>query len=522
MRGIQGKKIVREMLNFFMLVLALQLATALPAVFAWDAGTESRRHNEGTGGEQAITIFDTRPFWARSTGLTTSGRVADCPAGYTNTGLTCYRGPDTISNPSILANCPAGYTNMGLTCYQGPDTYSKGCTTIFKKYECNPGYTDNGCFCGKGATSLGIDSMVCPSGYTKGTAGRCYKACPSGYTNNGEFCGRGADSMGMDRMTCGPNERRIIISGTTIPRCYQKPVCPTGYEYWGLLCYVSAPYAHRTAVSTVTMDVKIGGNTHLWIVNRALELLDKSGDPAAKAWVAEMRRPEIRTAWENGLWDGDDSNHSDGVNLRSGSHFYNGAGKDWRGNNYSYTTFAILGLDANATPQGHNRNGRENAAYYLSKVSGPLDAAKAYNLGLALHFLTDATQPMHTSGFDGSAIPTNLHPHYEYYVPFIQARFPTTSMTWDKRWPHQDPDEVFRLTAVKSNGYAQRLLNALHYSGDAGIVTIQAFNGVGPYTGYNFYNDPNVDSLTGEILQDAYQSAASYLYNVYKKETNSL
>src|SRR6266705_970665 len=95
------------------ILLTVLLASAAPVALAWDAGTESRRHNEGTGGEQAITIFDTRPYWARSTGLTTSGRVADCPAGYTNTGLTCYR---------------------------GPDTYAKGCTTIFKKYECKAGY----------------------------------------------------------------------------------------------------------------------------------------------------------------------------------------------------------------------------------------------------------------------------------------------------------------------------------------------------------------------------------------------
>ena len=27
---------------------------------------------------------------------------------------------------------------------------------------------------------------------------------------------------------------------------------------------------------------------------------------------------------------------------------------------------------------------------------------------------------------------------------------------------------------------------ALHLMGDAGIVTIQALNGIGPYTGYNF------------------------------------
>jgi len=495
---MKGKIAIVNLLDIFrsaisIFVLMTMILVAMPqATLAWDAGTESRRHNEGTGGENPTLVVDTRPFWARSTSLTTAGRVADCPAGYVNTGLTCYSGPDTYHAPSRLGNCPPGYTNMGLDCQKGANIFDRAAISS------------------------------CPDGYFMGAAKRCYQTCRSGYTNNGEFCGRGADSIGMDRMTCKPNEERVLLSGGTIPRCYQRPVCPAGYEYWGFLCYVSAPYARRTAVSTVTMNVRLSGNTHLWIVNRALELLEKSGDPGARVWAAQLRQKEIREAWENGLWDGDDGDHADGVSVRSGSHFYNGAGKDWRGNNYPFTTFVIAGFDANRTLQGHNRNGRENAAHYLSSVAGPLDTAKAYNLGLALHYMTDATQPMHTSGFDGSAIPINLHPQYEYYVPYIQARFPTTNMTWDQRWPRQDPDEVVHLAAVRSNGYAVRLLGALHYTGDAGIVTIQGFNGVGPYTGYNFCNDPNVDALTGEILRDAYQSTASYLYNVYKKGTNSL
>lgn len=472
-----------------MVLMAMVLVSIPQLALAWDAGTESRRHNEGSGGEQAITIYDTRPYWAQSTSLTGSGRVADCPDGYTNTGLTCYRGPDSYSAPSRLANCPSGYTNMGLDCQKGANIFDR----------------------------VAISS--CPSGYFMGVAKRCYQNCRSGYSNTGETCLAGADTLGLDRMTCKPNEERVVLSGTNIPRCYQRPVCPAGYEYWGLLCYISAPYAHRTAVSTVTMDVKIGGNTHLWIVNRALDLLDNAGDLMLKVWVAELRQPAIKAAIENGIWDGDDSDHADGANIRSGSHFYNGAGKDWRGKDYSYTTYVIAGLDANATPQGHNPNGREKAQFYLSKAldGGPIDAAKAYNLGLALHYMTDATQPMHTSGFDGSAIPTNLHPQYEYYVPFIQARFRTTNMKWDGRWPGQSPDETFRLTSVKSNGFAKPLLDSLHWTGDAGVVTIQGFNGVGPYTGYNFYNDPKVDALTGQILQDAYQSTASYLYNIYKQ-----
>ena len=57
------------------------------------------------------------PFcWKDSEGRgvgTIPGRMADCPAGYTNHGLTCARETDDILAPSKVADCPGGYTNMG-------------------------------------------------------------------------------------------------------------------------------------------------------------------------------------------------------------------------------------------------------------------------------------------------------------------------------------------------------------------------------------------------------------------------
>jgi len=150
-----------------------------------------------------------------------TGVLADCPDGYTNMGLTCYRGPSTKSNGSSVANCPSGYTNMGASCYMGPSTYTKGCTTIFKKYSCRSGYTDNGCFCGKGASSLSMSSMTCPADQDR-IGGRCYKKCPEGYTNNGEFCGRGASTLEMSAMTCKEGFEKKGAVG----RCFKKK------EWW--------------------------------------------------------------------------------------------------------------------------------------------------------------------------------------------------------------------------------------------------------------------------------------------------
>ena len=109
------------------IVAALCLLGAIAAqqAWAWDAGTESRAHKAAasTGGENAISILDTRPKWAESVGANSS-RVSDCPPGYTNNGVTCGRGADTLSAPSLLATCPAGFTNTGVSCYREPYIYA--------------------------------------------------------------------------------------------------------------------------------------------------------------------------------------------------------------------------------------------------------------------------------------------------------------------------------------------------------------------------------------------------------------
>ncbi len=165
--------------------------------------------------------------YSRGAGLI-PGRVADCPAGYTNNGATCGRNADTIGKGSVTPSCPAGHTNTGFYCYQGPDTYS----APSRLANCEAGYTNMGLYCQKsppfGSTST---TMVCPTGYFLGPAKRCFQNCRAGYTNNGETCGRGAVNLGMDSMTCpfGYSLRRA--SG----RCVAS--CPEGYSNTGETCY---------------------------------------------------------------------------------------------------------------------------------------------------------------------------------------------------------------------------------------------------------------------------------------------
>ena len=189
----------------------------------------------------------------------------NCPPGYTNNGLTCGRGAETIPNGgSTVADCPAGYTNNGATCGRGAETIANGGSSVA---DCPAGYTNNGATCGRGASTIGnggsiladcpagfknmgascyrvspprslsMDSMTCPGGWNR-RGGRCYRDCPEGYTNTGVSCFRPASTLGMDSMTCPAG---TFKSGA---RCYRP--CPTGYTNTGVSCFRPA--------STLGMD----------------------------------------------------------------------------------------------------------------------------------------------------------------------------------------------------------------------------------------------------------------------------
>ena len=611
-------------------LLCLLVGIVPKDALAWDAGTAGRAHDAApsTGGENRISILDTRPKWAESTSLSSS-READCPVGYKYTLGTCFRDlqsldapsrdaicpsgytfwlsfcqPSSYYAPSVLADCPPGYGNTLTTCYRGPDTkslvvYRATCsgTNIglicfrgsfscprggsqaagFCTQSCPSGYNYTGVSCLRPADTLSLNRatckggynrsgalcnpvcaagysfkadycqaagdpialtdarVTCPGGYNKNAIGRCAKVCPAGYTNTGETCAQAPDSRGESSMSCYATEVLTTIAG--IPRCYSTPICPTGYARYGLLCQRTAvatglgASVERTAISTLEHSVKQSGNTHLWVVNQALDLLQKEdplGQTPLGAFVKELRTSAtIRQQWEQGLWDADLPAYAD-ADDHQGTHFYNPARKLRDG---GFTPF-----DTYYTPKFVNKFDCKNAwacaaaqlknvaSYRLSDTNPQTQMTAAYHLGLALHYMTDITQPMHTSGWSGFDVPTNGHPQWEYYVPQIQHKFTVNGQTRNLRfldWQAQganldDPSIVLHRAALRSNGFAPRLAAALNVDGGAGIVTIPGFNGIGLYTGYNFYNDQAVDTLTGEILQEAYQSTAAYLAAVWK------
>lgn len=296
------------------------------------------------------------------------------------------------------------------------------------------------------------------------------------------------------------------------------------------------------------------GNTHLWLVNRAIEQLSAMGG-AGKMIAARMNEPSCRTQWENGLWETDDT-WTDASSY-PGSHFYNPLKKWWDGTSTTNAnTYLIAGTD-----QGwywETGDAKQQAGSRVT-VSGALfTAGQCFHLGRALHYLTDMTQPMHTGAFSGASTPTGLHPVWELYVvPLAKSLTPTA---WDNRfvtdpscngaamtygvWSGNEyantyyrpstniefarqsrvagatntcsPDEVFELVARRSSSmWSKKLYNELTV-GDGCTYTIFPANDGNSYnfTGACFRARPSSDIIAKQILADAVPSVTAYLYSM--------
>jgi len=234
----------------------------------------------GTGQDIAEFIFGTTISRDIKRLIASASRPADCPAGYTNTGLTCYRAPDsqvqdsknaTCTNPSYPIHeglfcgqrCPDGWRDDGLFCAK-PASYGvgagypwkfgddigrldearqrcarnnpQGCEQdgqiIYPK--CKPGFqkfgccvctpkcsdaglgTDIGVSCAKNTLTTG-QGMGCDSGWTLDkNLGKCFKNCQTGYTDMGLTCLKTASSLPTSSMTCKSDETLMKSNGRCI------------------------------------------------------------------------------------------------------------------------------------------------------------------------------------------------------------------------------------------------------------------------------------------------------------------
>ncbi len=265
-----------------------------------------------------------------------------------------------------------------------------------------------------------------------------------------------------------------------------------------------------------TSNRRWSGNTHLWIVNRALELLSRTSDPVAAAVVNKMNNATCRPNWELGIWDGDEKWVDAGS--YPGSHFYNASGRNWVGDSTSSVTYRIVGNLHDET-NGKYPNARKAMQTRIRAIGALSTAATCYELGVALHYMGDMTQPMHTSSMSSATtLYEGLHPLFEEYVGAIHNRFPLRPADkWDGRFAIT-PDWVLEETSKFFNPRTPVLLNAIKGSG----IACTYGTTYGYTAGWCFHGNAGVDAQVEAILRDAYQSMASFIYTAAKPRRVSL
>jgi hypothetical protein len=253
-----------------------------------------------------------------------------------------------------------------------------------------------------------------------------------------------------------------------------------------------------------------GGSTHLWLMNRALDIVAarSEGNPAAARIRDLMQSETCREQWQRGLYDADHKlAYND--NLTFESHFYNPeTGNNWRGRSapsgltetIHHTRAMLVALD----PQ------------HRAETDG------CYEAGLALHFFTDATQPMHVASFTALEKPIGLHANYEAYALRRQDEFGLADFkNRMPRWRSIDEAYVANATetAAKFKSSWNTISTAYGEASAAGNNKCASLN----IPASDFWNAQIVDrpecwqtsaevgEMTRELLEDAQEHTAAFL-----------
>lgn len=191
-------------------------------------------------------------------------------------------------------------------------------------------------------------------------------------------------------------------------------------------------------------------STHLYLVNRAAQLVATWTNPAFQDFVQKQIQPmagkdqagPFRQGLCQGLYDADFlPAYNDPNFLRQPtwkSHFYDSStGKNYMGE----TTPTALS----------NGVGFLQTSLTLLRSGGDDLYQAGYSLGLALHYFTDLTQPMHAANYTYlSSFPFGYHTDFEVYTMSVQATVePQPTVTDFTPGSVNDITAMFQTTAAK-------------------------------------------------------------------------
>lgn len=454
---------------------------------AWDSGPSGCKTNPCSGGKSKTVALQYTDLAFDN--WTPIHSPASCPYGLENTGFACVGGGAEATPfpavPHYAVPVTAGFENSIYHATRKLSSYSKALNQ-----ECKSGYVNMGKFCLRGATTGGL---ACKQNhYCDKNLGKCFRRCPKGFANTGSLCT--PQVLSKKHMTCA--EGMLRYNAYCFPEKYD---CPGGYQLWGsrcTRCYKRCPSGwFRSDVSTCSFRLRWRGNTHLWIADKALELLKESS--TGKKAYDFMNHPKCGPVWVKALYEASEyKSHAQSNNAHP--HYYNAAGKDYYGSATKIKTYAP--------------GGSPNAYNVINTQLHKIDTDRCKAIGTALHYVIDLTNPAHTSGFGPKQNPAGLVAALEAYVPTIQHKYPPNT-PWEWRWKHHGPlpivDEISKRSNLK---FARALFNALLKKG--AVCKMQPPYCYQTYAGYCFVNDPEVKTVLGATLRDAYHSVASWIYSI--------
>ncbi|HEX8110426.1 MAG TPA: hypothetical protein VF516_21990 [Kofleriaceae bacterium] len=249
------------------------------------------------------------------------------------------------------------------------------------------------------------------------------------------------------------------------------------------------------------------GNTHLFIVEKAIDLLKHSDDPFALG--AARFLDACTQEWRQGLWDADGRDELVDSN-NHGSHFYDPSPSDHCHTYALALSSCVSGsFDARQNARNQIQHFATGKSAVPAKTYGHHAKSRCYALGLALHYMTDVTMPYHAAQYSGASPPLFLHPTLEAYVPVIQHRFVQTSWTPGAG----SPDDVLVAAAKGGKALFGSFKKAIN---DAGGACVYVSGAGGVYAGPCFRNKPAVDAAIGEALKRAQLNTATYLHAVFR------
>lgn len=230
-------------------------------------------------------------------------------------------------------------------------------------------------------------------------------------------------------------------------------------------------------------------NTHLWLFNQAEKILAKDVTGAQLDLVRELKNYNKEIA--QGIFDADHKNPYYDKNTFL-SHFYNPK---------THKTY-IPGFP-NAKDTG--------TKYFNISVEEYQDGnfEKAfYNLGLAIHYYTDVSQPMHANNFTALSHPVGYHCAYENYVDTFKQIFQASAESEAKWFCTDDVSEWYHENAKRAQADYPKIVNA--------IIKKSYIQGLSDSQKSRTWKKA-VRAATGKRLRDSQETLAGFLEFWYAK-----